>query len=67
MEVFAIENFNKLKPSSIPMEQFYSHLSDYSDQDTSTNETNLRIILQFIITNQMIATYMTTMWDHTDG
>ena len=50
MEGFALEHFNNLKPSIIPMDQFNSYLSDEIDQDASTTATHLRIIFQFIIT-----------------
>ena len=67
MEVFVIENFKKLKPSTIPMAQFYSHLSDESDQDASNNATRLRILLQFFLIKKIIYPILTTMWDHTGG
>ena len=50
MQGVALENFNKLKPYTIPMAQFNSHLFDESDQYSSTTATNLRIPLQFILT-----------------
>ena len=34
MEVVALEHLKKLKPSTIPMEQFHSHLYDDSDNNT---------------------------------
>ena len=67
MEGVALDNFNKLKPYTIPLAQFHSHLSDESDQDASTTTAHLRIILQFVLTKQMIAPFLTTMWYHTDG
>ena len=42
------------------------HLSDESDQDTSTTVTHLHIILQFIL-KKNIASFLTTVWYHTDG
>ena len=50
MEGVALDNFNKLKPSTIPMAQFHSHLSDEDDQDARTTATYLLILIQFIIT-----------------
>ena len=67
MEVVALDHFNKFKPSTIPMENFHSNVSDESDQDASTTETHLCIIIQFLLTNWMISPLLTTMWDHTDG
>ena len=65
MEGVALDHFEKLKPPTIPMAQFNSHLSDESYQDASTIATHLCIILQFIITKGMIAPFLKTMWDHT--
>ena len=67
MEGVVLGNFNKLKPSTIPMAQFHSHLSDEIDQDVSTTATNILIILQFILKNKMIAPYLTIIWYHMDG
>ena len=50
MEGVALYKFNKLKPPTIPMAQFYSSLSNNSDQYSSTTETHLCIIIQFILT-----------------
>ena len=49
MEGVAIEHFNKLKPSTIPMTHFNSRLSDESDQDDSTPATNVCINLQLFL------------------
>ena len=46
MEWVALDQFNKLKPYTIPMDHFNSHLCDKSDQDDSTTATNIHIILQ---------------------
>ena len=54
MEGVALENFNKLKPSTIPMAQFHSHLYDEIDKDASITATHLRIILRCLITKEMI-------------
>ena len=61
------EHFNKLKPSTIPMAKIHYHLSDESDQDSSTTATHIFILLQFLLKNQIIDPYLTTMWDHTYG
>ena len=37
MEGVALEDFNKLKPFTIPMSQFHSHWYDWRDQYDSTN------------------------------
>ena len=50
MEGVTLDHFNKLKPSTIPMAQFHSQLSDESDHDARTTATNLLILIQFIIT-----------------
>ena len=49
------------------MVNFNSLLSDEIDQDASTTVTHLCIILQFLLTKEMIYPYLTTMWDHMDG
>ena len=67
MDQFTLDHFNKLKPSTIPMEQFHSRLSDESDQYASTTTTHLCIILQFFLTRQMISPFLITIWYHTDG
>ena len=67
MEGVALEHFNKLKLYSIPMSQFHSLLSDKIDQDSSTNATYFSILHQFLLTKQVIAPFLTTMWKHTDG
>ena len=66
MEVFALDNFNKLKPSTIPMEKSHFHLPDGSDQDTSTSATYICIILQLLIKKGSMASLLTTMWDQTN-
>ena len=48
-EYVVLKKFNKLKPLTIPMEQFHSQLSDESDQDVSTNVTHIFILLRLII------------------
>ena len=65
--MIALENFNKFKPSTITMAQFHSHLSDESDQGDRTIGTNLRMLLNFILTKQMIYPFLTSTWDHTNG
>ena len=49
MEGIALDNFYKLKPSTIPMTQFHSNLSDESDQYSSTTATNIRILIQLLL------------------
>ena len=49
------------------MAQFHSHLSDESDQGDRTIGTNLRMLLNFILTKQMIYPFLTSTWDHTNG
>ena len=67
MEGVALEDFNKLKPSTISMAQFHSHLSDGSYQDTNTTATYLHIILHLLLSKWFIASFLTTIWDNTDG
>ena len=67
MEGVALEHFNKLKPSTIPMEQLRCHLSDGSDQDYSTTVTHIFILIKFLLTKNILALFLTTMWYHTDG
>ena len=67
MEGVAIDHFNKLKPSTTHMLKFHSHLSDDGDKDDSTTATYHSIILQFILTKQMIDPFLTIMWYHMDG
>ena len=67
MEVFALGNFNKFKPSTITTAQFSSYLSYGGDHDLSTIATYLCILLQLIFTKQMISPLLTTMWYHMDG
>ena len=54
MEGVSIEHFNILKPSTIPMSHFHSHLPDKSDQDAIKTAKNLRIFLQFILIKGLI-------------
>ena len=49
MEEVSLEFFNKLKPSTIPMVQFNSRLSDKSDQYSITTATHISILLRFIL------------------
>ena len=49
MEGVVLERFNKLKPSTIHMAQFYSILSDEIDQGSSTTVTTLCIRIKFIL------------------
>ena len=49
MEGVAIDYFNKLKSSNIPMEKFCSHLSEKNDQYNSNTTTNICIIIQFLL------------------
>ena len=63
----ALDHFNKLKQSTIPMAKSHFHLYDESDQNSSTTGTHLHIFLQFILTKLILAPFLTTMWDHTDG
>ena len=53
MEGVALEHYNILKLSIISMTQFYSRLSDESDQYSITTATHLRILLQFILTKKL--------------
>ena len=64
MEGVALDHFNILKPSTIPMAQFHSRLSDEIDQDAITTVTYLCIILKFILTKKRISPLLTTMLDH---
>ena len=41
MEIVALDKFNKFNPSTVPMEQLYSHLSDKSYHDYITTATHL--------------------------
>ena len=67
MERAALYHFNKLKPSTIPMVQFHSHLSHEIDQYASTTATHLSILNQFLLTKQIIYPFLTTMWCHRYG
>ena len=67
MEVVTLENFNKLKPSTIPIAKFYSYLSDEIYQDAITNATHVCILLQYLLTKQIIYPFLTTIWDYMDG
>ena len=49
------------------MAQYHSRLSDGSDQDDTTIETNLLILLQFLLSKGFIASFFATMWYHMDG
>ena len=49
------------------MAKIHYHLSDESDQDSSTTATHIFILLQFLLKNQIIDPYLTIMWDHTYG
>ena len=62
-----LENFNKSKPSTIPMAQFNSNYSNESDQDARTTATHMYILLQFLLTKHVIYPLLTAMWDHTNG
>ena len=53
MEVDALEKFNKLKPSTIPMEEFHSGLPDEIDQDAINTATHLHIIRRFLLAKQI--------------
>ena len=57
MEGVALGHFNKLKPPTIHMAIFYSHLSDESDQDARTTVTHVHILLQFILTKGLISPF----------
>ena len=67
MEEFLLETLKTFKPSTITMSQLGSNLSEESDQDYSTTATHLLIIIQFILTKEMISPFLTKMWYHTDG
>ena len=67
MEEVLLDPFNKLKPSTIYMSQFHSHLSDEIDQDAINTTTHLHINLQFLLTKKIIYPFLINMWDHTDG
>ena len=67
MEGVLLDKFNKFQPLNIPMEQFRSCLSDESYQYASTTETQNFIILQFLLAKTMMAPFLATMWDHTNG
>ena len=60
-------HFNKLKPSTKPMAKFNSHLSDESDQDSSTTATYLHNFLHFLLTKVVIAPFLTKIWNHMNG
>ena len=45
MEGVVIEHFNILKPSTRPVSQFSSSLSDKIDQDSSTTTTNIFVFI----------------------
>ena len=49
LEGVVLEHFKILKPSTIPMVKFKSHLSDKTDQYASTTATHLCIHLKFFL------------------
>ena len=53
-EGFALDHLKNLRPSTISMVQFNSHLSGESYKDASTTATHIRIILQFLLTKGFI-------------
>ena len=65
--VVVLEHFKTFKPTTIPMTKLYSRLFDEIGQDASTTVTHLRILLQYLVTKQMIYPFLTTMWGHTYG
>ena len=64
MVVVTLDNFNTFKPSTLPMAQFYSHLSDESNQDARTIEIYLIVLLQFLLYGGLISTII---WYHIYG
>ena len=67
MEVFALEQFKKIKASIIPMTQFHSRLSGEIGQYTMTTTMHIRIFLRLLLSKGLIDSLLTTMWYHTDG
>ena len=61
MEGVSLDHFNKLKPSTKGIAQFNYNLFYESDQYDRTTTTYLSIILQFLITKQIIAPLLTIM------
>ena len=49
------------------MGKFHYNLSDKSDQDDSTTETHLCMIIQLLTTKGFIVSLLKTTWYHTDG
>ena len=49
------------------MAQFHSRLSDEVNQDASTTVTHVCIILQSILTKGLLAPFLTTVLNNTDG
>ena len=64
MEGVVLDQFNKMKPSTITVEQLNLHLYYESYQDDSTTVTYLCIILKFILQKKRISPLLTTMLDH---
>ena len=67
MEGVALDPFNKMKPSTIPMAQLHYNVSDESDQDDSITATHLSIIIKSLLKKGLIYPFLTTMWDHRCG
>ena len=67
MEGVSLEQFNKFKPSTIPMAQLHSDLSDESDQYNRTTVKNIPTLPQLIPKKFCVAPFLTNMWYHTDG
>ena len=63
MEKVSLENFNKSKTTTTPMENVHFYLSYESDQDDSTTATHLQMLLRFILTKRFIDLILTNMWD----
>ena len=66
MEIVDIEYFNKIKTSTVPRAKSHSHLSDEIYQDASTTTTHLLNLLRFLISDWLINSSLTTMWNHYD-
>ena len=63
MEGVSLEQFNKLKPSTITTTHIHPHLLYESENDAIITAMQLQILLWFILSKWFIASFFTTIWD----
>ena len=61
MEDIALNQFNRLKTSTISMEKFNPCLSNENDQEDITTEAHICIIFQLLLSKGLIAPLLATM------